>query len=223
MFGSQLRDLRAACHFERCAEVWVMDAYSRESESGSAMGETNQFQAANHTSILGMARDFVLWLPGSSGRTREINCRCVAHLLLAAVSVVASLAPLFSQQQVGGLRVLVTDQSGSFITGAEVELSSAALIRPIVAVTDAQGLAINHNLPPGSYTVAARFPEFQTAVNKEVAVQIGRTFSVELALAVGEVEITIVVEAAAAAIDTFKSESASLYSGDRLTNARRRS
>ena len=143
----------------------------------------------------------------------------VAQFLLAAVWVIASTAPLLSQQQVGGLRVLVADQSGSFIPGAEVEFSSAALIRPIVDLANAQGLVINHNLPPGRYTVTARYAEFKTAVNNEVVVQIGRTYSVELALAVGAVDTTIVVEAGAAAIDTFKSESASVYSGDRLVNA----
>ena len=142
-----------------------------------------------------------------------------ALLLLAGVCLGAIRVPLVAQQQVGGLRVIVTDQTGSVVPGAEVEFNSAALIRPVFGVSDDQGLVINSSLPPGDYTVTVRFPEFQTAVNEEVVVQIGRTFSVEMALEVGQVDSTIVVEAGTAAIDTFKSESASLYSGDRLTNA----
>ena len=119
-----------------------------------------------------------------------------AFLLIASVCLVAMPTPIAAQQQVGGLRVIVTDQTGSVIPGAEVELNSAALIRPAFGISDDQGLVINTNLPSGNYTVAVRFPGFQTAVNEEV-----------------------VVEAGTASIDTFKSESATVYTGDRLTDA----
>ena len=144
---------------------------------------------------------------------------CYSLIFLTFTSLVAIRAPVAAQQQVGGLRVLVTDSTGSVILGAEVEFSSPALIRPAVGVSDDQGLVINHSLPPGNYTVAVRFPDFQTAVNEDVVVQVGRTFSVEMALEVGAVDSTVIVEAGSAAIDTFKSEQASVYSGDRLTNA----
>ena len=127
--------------------------------------------------------------------------------------------PVVGQQQVGGLRVILTDPSGSLIPGAEVEFQGSALIRPVVSVSDDQGLVINNSLPPGTYTLIARCPGFQTAVKEEVVVQVGRSFSVEMALEVGRVESTIVVEAGRAAIDTFKSEAASVYTGERLTNA----
>ncbi len=142
-----------------------------------------------------------------------------ALLLLAVACLVAIRAPVVAQQQVGGLRVIVTDQTASVIPGAEVEFNSAVLIRPVFGVSDDQGLVINSSLPPGNYTVIVRFPEFQTAVNEEVVVQVGRSFLVEMALEVGQIDNTIIVEAGTAAIDTFKSESASVYTGERLTNA----
>ncbi len=125
----------------------------------------------------------------------------------------------FAQQQVGGLRVTVTDQTGGVIPGAEVELISTALIRAALATTNEKGLVINHSLPPGDYTVTARSEGFQTVVNEGVLVETGRTYSVAMTLMLGEVDSMIVVEAGAASIDTFKSESASVYGGDRLINA----
>ncbi len=83
-----------------------------------------------------------------------------ALLLLAVACLVAIRAPVVAQQQVGGLRVIVTDQTGSVIPGAEVEFNSAVLIRPVFGVSDDQGLVINSSLPPGNYTVIVRFPEF---------------------------------------------------------------
>lgn len=140
-------------------------------------------------------------------------------LLLAFSCVFAAPPPSAAQQQAGELRVSVTDQSGSVISGAEVELSSAALIRPILGLSDDHGRFVNSGLPPGTYTVTARFPEFQTAVKGDVAVRVGRSYSVAMTLEVGRIDSTIVVEAGTATIDTFKSESASIFSGDRLTNA----
>ena len=147
-------------------------------------------------------------------------CRLTTgRLLLLALCLIAHHGHVVAQQQVGGLRVLVTDQTGSVIPRAQVEFSGPALIRPALAITDEQGLVFNGNLPPGSYRVKARAGDFQTAVNKDVLVQIARTFLVEMPLEVGRVDSTIVVEAGTAAIDTFKSEQASVFSGDRLTNA----
>ena len=64
--------------------------------------------------------------------------------------------PVVGQQQVGGLRVILTDPSGSLIPGAEVEFQGSALIRPVVSVSDDQGLVINNSLSPGTYTLIAR-------------------------------------------------------------------
>ena len=140
-------------------------------------------------------------------------------VLLPPICLLGTGAPSAAQQQVGELRVVVTDQSGSVVPGAEVEFSSAALIRPSVAISDAHGRVIHSSLPSGSYTVTVRFPEFRTAVKRGVLVQVGRSYSVEMALEVGRIDNTVVVEAATAAIDTFKSESSAVHTGDRLTNA----
>ena len=142
-----------------------------------------------------------------------------ARLLLAVACLIAIHVPAVAQQQAGALRVLVTDQTDSVIPGAEVEFNSAVLIRPVFGVSDDQGLVVNSSLPPGNYTVIVRAPDFQTAVNEEVVVQVGRSFSVKMVLEVGRIDSMIVVEAGTAAIDTFKSESASVYRGERLTNA----
>ena len=136
-----------------------------------------------------------------------------------AICLIATHDRGVAQQQVGGLRVLVTDQTGGAIPGAEVEFRSPALIRPARGTTDEQGLVFNGNLPPGEYAVRVQAEDFQTAVNANVSVQIGRTFLVEMPLEVGQLDSTIVVEAGTTVIDTFKSEQSAVFSGDRLTDA----
>ena len=143
----------------------------------------------------------------------------IARFLVFAICLIAAHDRGEAQQQVGGLRVLVTDQTGGAIPGAEVEFRSPALIRPALGTTDEQGLAINGNLPPGDYTVRVQAEDFQAAVNTNVSVQIGRTFLVEMPLEVGQLDSTIVVEAGTAVIDTFKSEQSAVFSGNRLTDA----
>ncbi|MDE2665652.1 MAG: carboxypeptidase regulatory-like domain-containing protein [Acidobacteriota bacterium] len=142
-------------------------------------------------------------------------------LIVAGMVVCLAAMPvlLVGQQQVGGLRVVLIDPSGGLIPGAEVEFRGSALIRPVFGLSDDQGLIVNNSLPPGTYTLTARCPGFQTAVKEEVVVRVGRSYSVEMALEVGRVESTIVVEGGGAAIDTFKSEAASIYTGEGLTNA----
>ncbi len=114
------------------------------------------------------------------------------HLLATIACLVAFSAPLAAQQQFGGLRVLVTDQTGSVIPGAEIEFGSSVLIRPAFGVSDDQGLVIKNSLPPGAYTVTVRFPGFQTAVNEDILVQAGRIFSVETALEVGQIDSMVI-------------------------------
>ena len=155
----------------------------------------------------------------ASGGPETTQAWCKALVPLAVVCLLAIRAPLVAQQQAGGLRVTVTDQTSSVLAGAEVEFNSSVLIRPVFGVADAHGLVIHDSLPPGSYTVIVRLPGFQTAVHEDVVVQVGRSFSIETVLAVGPIDSTIMVEAGTAAIDTFKSESASVYTGARLTNA----
>lgn len=65
-----------------------------------------------------------------------------ALLIVAVVSLVAMPVPVVAQQQVGGFRVLVIDQTVSVIPGAEVEFGSRVLIRAVFGVSDDQGLVI---------------------------------------------------------------------------------
>ncbi len=65
-----------------------------------------------------------------------------ALLIVAVVSLVAMPVPVVAQQQVGGFRVPVIDQTVSVIPGAEVEFGSRVLIRAVFGVSDDQGLVI---------------------------------------------------------------------------------
>ena len=139
--------------------------------------------------------------------------------LLAALCTTWGIAPIYGQQQFGGLRVVVTDESGAAIPDADVELDSSAMIRTAKGSTNTQGVMINATLAPGIYQVTVRSPEFQDATQDGVVVEIGRTFSVEFELEVGQLDTEIVVSSSASVIDTYRSESASVYSGGDLVDA----
>lgn len=168
--------------------------------------------------------------PRGSQRPRREGCRfgipataasnVGGPLLLATVLLWAgALSSALGQQQFGGLRVTVADPSGAVVPGAEAELGGPALIRPYSVTANSQGVAIFSSLPPGSYRVAVRSAGFRVAVREDVAVQVGRTFSVEIALEVGPVDAEIVVASGATSIDPYRSESASVFSGDDLVDA----
>jgi hypothetical protein len=126
---------------------------------------------------------------------------------------------LSAQQQSGELQVRVLDQTQAVMPGAEVELTSPALIRPITGTTDGRGMYVATALPSGAYTVTIRQPGFRTAIRENVTVVVGRTYAVEVSMEVGAVEESVTVVAGAAVIDVVRSESATVFRGDAMTNA----
>src|SRR5436190_20696944 len=79
-------------------------------------------------------------------RTRlVVSC---AALLLMAIDAAA-------QTGQGSLRGYVRDEQGGALPGVTVTATSAALIQPASAVTDAEGSYRLINLPPGAYSIAA--------------------------------------------------------------------
>ena len=140
----------------------------------------------------------------------------VMKLVFIALLVICSTS-LYAQQQYGELVVRVTDQTGGVMPGATVIMTSEALIRPVEGVTDSLGVFRYPVLPAGLYTVTASAPGFTTAIQEEVIVEIGRTYTINLALDVATVEETVTVTAVSPVVDTVKSESAGVFKGEDLT------
>src|SRR5262245_41943504 len=84
----------------------------------------------------------------SAGRVVGV---CLCLLLSLAVFLPAALA----QETTGGMKGYVKDKTGGSVAGAEVELSSTALLTPRKAEADSAGYFYFQLLPPGEYTLTA--------------------------------------------------------------------
>src|SRR5882672_9269797 len=78
--------------------------------------------------------------------------RMSCFALAAALAVASSAA---AQTSTGGIRGVVSDDTGAVLAGVTVEVSGPARIGgPAVEVTNGQGLYRVENLPIGEYTIA---------------------------------------------------------------------
>jgi hypothetical protein len=137
------------------------------------------------------------------------------RLVLIAMLCLAAL-PLLAQQLTGDLVVKATDPSNALMPNARVTLTSPALIQPVEGTTDSTGAFYARNLPSGSYKVTVSRDGFTQVVRENVAVEVGKTYTVNMPLKVGGNTETVEVTADSAQIDTVKSESSQIFKGEGL-------
>jgi hypothetical protein len=102
----------------------------------------------------------------------------------------------------GGINGTVTDQGGSAIAGAQVEITDEATGVVQSAVASSAGEYRFPDLPLGLYTVSATSSGFETLKVEKVQVSAGSIYSLPLKLAVASQATTVEVNAAGVALDT---------------------
>ena len=122
-------------------------------------------------------------------------------LRLLIFSVVIPLL-LFGQTMDGNLTGTVSDPSGGALKGASLELTNTATRVRTTTLTTENGTYRFINVPPGQYQLIATLEGFQTGGVQNLAVELNKTATVNLALVVGQVTTTLEVTDAAATIDT---------------------
>ncbi len=126
-------------------------------------------------------------------------------LLLTFFAVIA--APLASaQESTGAIQGTVKDSAGAAIPGAKVTASSPALVRPLDATTDKDGVYRFPNLPVGVYSVTVSQTGFKTVKNEGINVVLGSRLTLDVALSAGNVTESVTVSASAEAIDVTSSK-----------------
>src|SRR6266568_5145826 len=103
-------------------------------------------------------------------RTRMIKLRTTAALL--SMAVLAVLAAYSQTAATGGLRGVMTDDSGAIIPAAKVTLTGSGVNK--TAQTQADGSYTFAGLAPGQYRVRVSFPGFAN-FDKTLAVTGGGT------------------------------------------------
>ena len=122
----------------------------------------------------------------------------LAQLMVLAAAVLAFATPTSAQTYTGRIDVTIADSTGAVLPGVTVELGGAA---NRTAVTDASGEARFLNLPPGSYTVAAKLSGFNDYSNTNVAVGSGTIVPLKVTMAVAGMAASVEVTAETPVID----------------------
>src|SRR5687767_6097637 len=127
--------------------------------------------------------------------TRCLTC-CSRGVLILLLTVGAAWA-----QGTAQLSGTVRDDSGAVLPGVTVTVTqtNTGLVR--TTVTDETGGYLLTNLPTGPYRLEVMLQGFRTYVQTGIVLQVGGTPTLNAALAVGSLEETISVEAAAPVVD----------------------
>jgi hypothetical protein len=116
--------------------------------------------------------------------------------VLWALLVLSTAGAVSGQERFGALTGRVTDQQGGAIPGVIVTTTHMQTGEIRSFVTDANGQYAAADLTPGRYTVRFELIGFAKA-EREVIVQLGRTFEVNTQLALGELSEIVQVDAVA--------------------------
>ena len=124
------------------------------------------------------------------------------QLSLLFVALYAASAVCFAQTDRGSISGIITDPSGSGVTGAKVTITNTAMGTQNSTVTTGAGNYSIPQLATGEYSITVVAPGFQTLIRKGITVSVGQTSSVDLTLGVGQDTTTITVTADAPLLQT---------------------
>jgi Carboxypeptidase regulatory-like domain len=135
------------------------------------------------------------------------------RLWMAALCLLILLAPasgVFAQSQItsGVIQGNVLDQQGAAVVGANVEAKNLDTNFTRTLTTDTDGRFVFLQLPSGRYTVTVSKQGFATVIQENLALTVGQSINLNLAMRVSQLEEKITI-AAAPTIDTVKTESSS--------------
>ncbi len=125
---------------------------------------------------------------------------CVRLAMLLAF--LASLGTSIAQITDGNIVGTITDPTGAAIGDVTLTLQNVATGVQYTAKTAADGSYRFNNVPVGTYNIAAAATGFKKLTQRNVAVELSRTTTVNLGLEVGAVTETIEVTESAPLIDT---------------------
>lgn len=120
----------------------------------------------------------------------------LSAIVPALVLVVASLAG--AQERFGTLQGKITDEQGSTVPGVTVTVTNTQSGEVRSFVSDNNGQYVAADLNPGRYTVAFELTGFSRVERSDISVMLGRTFSLDAQMRVGQLTETVQVTGEAA-------------------------
>lgn len=128
-------------------------------------------------------------------------------LLFASVLFALSgMTPAFAQQGTADLRGRVLDEQGASLPGVTIVVrhQNSGLFRETVSSED--GSFLLSAMTPGPYQVEAELPGFKKYTQRDVRLEVTKTTQIDVVLAVGGFEETVVVSSEASLVDTTSKE-----------------
>src|SRR3982074_2065233 len=124
---------------------------------------------------------------------------CGLGLVVLLCSVASAQLPTST------LNGTVTDPQGAAVTNAKVILTSLATGVAREATSNAQGFYTFANVVPGDYRVDVGSPTFAKAEMKEVRLEVGHAFTLDVSLKVAKAGEIVEVTGAELAVNTTQS------------------
>ena len=125
----------------------------------------------------------------------------VVRVLSVAAFMITIAGGAASAQATAELNGRVTDESGAVLPGVTVTATQSDTGFARAVVTDETGGYVMPNLPTGPYRLEVALQGFRTYVQTGIVLQVGGTPTINAVLAVGNLEETVSVEAAAPIVD----------------------
>ncbi len=128
-------------------------------------------------------------------RTPQVGWLLAAFLCVAAV-------PALAQQGTSEIGGRVTDEQGGILPGVTVLITNEAtgVFREVVSGSDGSYFA--SQLTPGRYRLTAKLPSFKSFERGGLLLAVGKTLTIDVALAVGGLEETVRVIGESPLVDT---------------------
>jgi hypothetical protein len=125
---------------------------------------------------------------------------------IIAVLVVLLLGAghVYAQRLTGALTVQVLDPDGKVVSDVKASVLSKERGNTIDTISNAEGLVVVSDLPPGEYELTLKHEGFRT-INANFTIRVGATTSLELKLELGAVSTSVTVEVSAITVDTDRS------------------
>jgi hypothetical protein len=141
-------------------------------------------------------------------------------LLLAAIVSLALTGVQILNAQATDSNIVgtVTDASGAAVPAAKVTAANKATNVKYDTVTNPNGEYRLNNIPVGTYDVSATKAGFSVGTLSGIQLELNRTASVNIALAVGEVTTSVDVTESAALIDTGTSQLQTVFNADAIAD-----
>jgi len=140
----------------------------------------------------------------------------LARLSVCALLVMLASTPAWAQDS--ALTGTVADPTGAIVPAAEVSITNQATGAIRKATTGSDGKYIFPQVSPGTYKVEVKATGFKTAQKSDIMVAVGQTTTFNIALTVGAVAETVVVESETSRINTTDASLGKPFSGDMVGN-----